>query len=497
MRINAQWLNATLLLLASCIGSLSWPMVEGFEGPEAFRARHPRRIHYAFRQSSSSLLSAANDNRDGMRRMLEESWNASKMGRVPADPEAAANEAYSSILQAAGARAVAEGEELVEEGNMSGVFFVDLLLPAYDMSLKQDGVNLYDEVLAVEYCIALSNFFKGKTEIIVRDDSIVRTVAKILKAREERELEKARQEEEKREAEEEEKRSKAQEEEERRKTEEEGETGEKEIVISDGDFVFGAEPLDDETDEAEDDAEEENVPTFESESDEFRKKLLASWNDDVSDSTPEGSMDFPPTESSTTLTESQTETEAEAPIIAPRPKPYRIASLFGNARVIEGPDMASVIVGAVRANALPADDEDNIIILSPSGNDEMVAVRALVTKYGTEKKIILVNCQFQPVPRELMTAETVYSVLPLAGKKKTNSGDNNNNNNNTPSGDEQPPPKVVVLRRYPKGWEIFVDVGIGYELAETVPVNNQNKRGLPMDFIARSVTRHLDYVARR
>eukprot|EP00536_Pseudo-nitzschia_multiseries_P001122 jgi/Psemu1/180391/e_gw1.14.284.1 len=429
-------------------------------------------------------MSAANEDGDSMRRMLEESWNTSKMGRVPADPESAAKEAYSSILQAAGAKAT-EGEEFVEEDNTAGVFFVDLLLPAYDMSLKQDGVNLYDEVLAVEYCIALADCFKGKTEIVVRDDSIVRTVAKILKAREERELEKAREEEEQKRALEEEERRKAKEEEERRKTQEEGEGTE--IIVSDGDFIFGDGSLEDDTEDTEDDAEEDSVFNVESESDEFRKKLLASWND-VSDSTPDDGTDIPSTES--ILSSIESETVSEAPTIAP--KPYRLASLFGNARVIEGPDMASVVVGAVRANALPADDEDSIIILSASGNDEMVAVRALVTKYESQKKIILVNCQFQPVPRELMTAETVYSVLPLAGKKKANTDDGPSDD-----GNQQPSPKIVVLRRYPKDWEVFVDVGIGYELAETIPVNNQNRRGLPMEFIARSVTRHLDYVSRR
>jgi hypothetical protein len=72
-----------------------------------------------------------------------------------------------------------------------------------------------------------------------------------------------------------------------------------------------------------------------------------------------------------------------------------------------------------------------------------------------------------------------------------NDNNNNNNNNNTI------PPKVVCLRRYPKNWEIFVDVGNGYELAETVPINGSNKRGLSMEFIARGVARHLDFVSRR
>ena len=92
------------------------------------------------------------------------------------------------------------------------------------------------------------------------------------------------------------------------------------------------------------------------------------------------------------------------------------------------------------------------------------------------------------IPRELLGAETVYSVLPLAVKKTTSNND---------SDDDDQPSRIVVLRRYPQSWEIFVDAGIGYELAETVPVNGSNKRGLGMEFVANAVTRHLEYVSRR
>uniref|UniRef100_A0A7S4AM00 DUF1995 domain-containing protein n=1 Tax=Pseudo-nitzschia australis TaxID=44445 RepID=A0A7S4AM00_9STRA len=457
MTSNVQWIKPTVMLLVCCTGSQLWSMVASFEGPTTFRMRHPRRIAVPVpvvsRRSKSALLSAASDDDNSMRRMLEESWNTSKMGRVPVDPEAAAKEAYSSILQAAGAKAV-EGEALVEDDNMAGIFFVDLLLPAYDMSLKQEGVNLYDEVVAVEYCIALADCFKGKTEIIVRDDSTVLTVKRILKAREESEQEKVREAKEK-----------------ERAQEEKGDV----VEANDGDFVFGDGNV---VDDAEDTDGEDN--------DDFRKKLLASWND-VPDSTSGDGADISPP--------SKPKKATVEPTIISTPKKYRLASLFGNAKVIEGPDMATIVVGALRSNALPADDEDNIVILSARGNDEMVAVRALVAKYGTQKKIILVNCQFRPVPRELLTAETVYSVLPLAGKKKTNN--DNQTRNDDDEGNQQASPKIVVLRRYPKDWEVFVDVGIGYELVETVSVNNQNRRGLPMDFIARSITRHLEYVSRR
>jgi len=418
------------------IHCVSWVRVEGFEAPTAY-GTHCHRLPIETRRQLGLFSSAGNDMGDSMRKMLEASWNTSKMGRVPADPEAAAKEACSSILRAAGGTKEADSDDIEEHDNMSGIFFVDLLLPSYDISQVYEGTKLYDEVAAVEYCIALANCFNGKTEILVRDNGIVQMVEKVLKAREEQEAE-----------------------------------------VSDGDFVFGEETTSDDgnvsIDITIDGVNDDPDP------DDFRQKLLANWNEDI-DSPSEDGIDMAPP---------KPKTPVPAPTSAS--KSYRLASLFGNARINQGPDMAQFVIQAVRENALAADDEDNIIILSAVGKDEMVAVRGLVAKYGSEKKIVMVNCQFQPVPRELLAAETVYSVLPLAGRKTTNSNGQGSDNEN-----ESPPPKIVVLRRYPKDWEVFVDVGSGYELAESVPANGSNRRGLDMEFIARAVTRHLDFVSRR
>lgn len=421
------------LLLVIC---LPWIRVTGFGGIAAFQSLHGR-IHVQNRQCRTTVLfNAAGDN-DGLRKALENSWNTSMMGRVPIDPESAAKEAHSSILQAAGGMKSADGE-VEETDDMAGIFFVDLLLPAYDIRQVVEGINLYDEVTAVEYCIALADCFKGKTEILVKEGKTVRAVTKVLKAREERE----RQE---REA-----------------------VSDADVVFGDGNFVDNQiEPAEEKTEEIDTDPE-----------DDFRSKLMASWNNE-SDAPVEDGIDMTPTKKKEVI-----ETPEDSS------KSYRLASLFGDAKINQGADMASFVIQAVRENALARDEEDNIIILSAIGVDEMVAVRGLVAKYASEKKIILVNCQFNPVPRELMAADTVYSVLPLAGKKKTNDGVNLGE-------DDKPPPKIVVLRRYPKDWEVFVDVGIGYELAETVRVDSSNRRGLSMEYIARAVTRHLDYVARR
>ena len=410
-----------------------------FEGIAAFQSRHGRIPVGIQNRQCRILFSTAGDDDGGLRAALENSWNTSMMGRVPIDPESAAKEAHSSILQSAGGTKAAD-DSIEETDDMTGVFFVDLLLPAYDIRQVAEGVSLYDEVTAVEYCIELADCFKGKTEILVKEGKTVRAVNKVLKAREEREREERE-------------------------------------AVSDADVVFGDGNFVDNTSEvSEDDATEEIDADPE---DDFRQKLLASWNNEEV------------IEEGIDMTAATTKKETKPTSEDDPSKSYRLASLFGDAKINQGADMASFVIQAVRENALARDDEDNIIILSAIGVDEMVAVRGLVAKYATTKKIIMVNCQFNPVPRELMAAETVYSVLPLAGRKKPNDSAVSTGD------DDKPPPKIVVLRRYPKDWEVFVDVGIGYELAETVRVDASNRRGLGMDYIARALTRHLEYVAMR
>ena len=155
--------------------------------------------------------------------------------------------------------------------------------------------------------------------------------------------------------------------------------------------------------------------------------------------------------------------------------------------------MTNDVIQAVRLNALAKDDEENIIILSPVGPDEMIAVRGLVTRYAEEKKIILVNSKLQPTPRELMSAETVYSILPLIAREKGSSSTGGNRDNAGGALN----PKVVVMRRYPQDWEVFIDIGSGFDLAETKPVNQNNKRGLPMEWVSDCVKRYLQTISGR
>ena len=96
-----------------------------------------------------TVLASSKDNGgdlDSFRSLLEASWDSDTMGQVPSDARVAANEAFSSVLSAS------------DKGVQ--VFFIDLLLPSYDVT---QGSVLYDEVLAVEYCIALADCLKEKS----------------------------------------------------------------------------------------------------------------------------------------------------------------------------------------------------------------------------------------------------------------------------------------------------------------------------------------------
>jgi hypothetical protein len=378
------------------------------------------------------LFSNGSDELESMRRLLQTSWDEDTMGQVPSDATVAANEAHSSILSA------------VDRG--VSVFFIDLLLPAYDVT---QGSNLYDEVLSVEYCIALANCLKGKSSILVRDEKTMQVVSRILEARESDRIRTAMADD------------------------------EDEEDIHDDEEKLDDQEDDEENDDADEEEGDESPSETESSSDVdlFRQQLMAGWegDDSATDDAAKADVSEKPVEP---VKPKKEKAPAQTPV-----KRYRLASMFGNAVIAEGLDMMNDAVEALRANALLAHDEENLIILSAMNRDEMIAVRSLVAKYEAQKKVVLVNCKLDPIPRELFGSETVYSLLPLIAPQKGGTEE---------AGDDTPPqPKIVVLRRYPKDWEVYVDVGKGFQLAETAPSNLGNKRGPPMEWVGACVQRFL------
>ena len=218
--------------------------------------------------------------------------------------------------------------------------------------------------------------------------------------------------------------------------------------------------------------------------DSFRAQLTSSWN---SADTSSDASDIPAEER---LEEATAAEQGEKPGAESSKRCYRLASLFGDATISTGPDMTDDVTAAVSANAKPTDEEDTIVVLSPVSPEEIVAVRALVGTYKTTKTIVLVNCRrlARPVPRELMGAVTVYSILPLLAKPANSNGNDEEEETRTP--------KVVLLRRYPRDWEVYVDVGGedeagGFDLAASVPDGSVPVDGPAMEWLRDVVQRYL------
>jgi hypothetical protein len=389
-----------------------------------------------------SLKSSYDDNPlDDMRKLLESSWNADTMGAVPTNPEIAAIEAATCIKSAR-----ENGQSLVS---------VNLLLPSYDVL---QGPNVYDHVLAVEFCIALSHALEDQACILVRDGKTFNSISRVLEARE-RDL---RLEEE---------------------LAEDDVDDDIDVGLYDG-FASSGSIGDDETIESTK-QDEESSPAG-ADVDVFREQLMARWDGPTTGGKSDAATARPIRDStSRDLTPESNKKENTKTFCLE--KMYRLASLFGDAIISRGPDMVNQAVKAVSVNALPTEDEETIIILSAVQNEEVVAVRSLAAKYKATKNIILVNCQFEPLPRELARAITVYSVLPLVAKPVIME-----RNAFGKLVENQEPPKVVVMRRYPKEWEVYVDAnGGGFELADIARASQVGKKGPPMEWIAACVKRHL------
>jgi hypothetical protein len=410
--------------------------------------------------------------------MLELSWNVDTMGDVPNTPESAAQAAAQALKEA-----------LVSSTDK--VFMVDLLLPMYDVSGPA-----YDEVLAVEFCTALAKSMIGNTldraAIFVRDDIILNPVMRVLDAREnDKPKSKPKQPEKTLE-----KDVKA----ESPAVAEEPSTGNSVGVEFYDDFAdmdgigsiansdtpessIGSEARDTETSSAQEPLNED-VDTF-------RQQLMSTWDgttesmEDSLENTGEKGGDEVEgnIQSSSDLAAIDLETADDEGEAETR---FRVGSLLGDpSHLSKGPDMPTDVVQAVSDNVVLDEEENLIILLSPHTQEEMIAVRSIMGKYGTSNKtIVLVNCKLDPLPRELIRTKVVYSILPLIAASRN------------PQEDEQRAnPKIVVLRRYPKDWEIYLDTTAsgegGFELVDTIPADQVGNKGPPLDYVASRIKKHL------
>lgn len=370
---------------------------------------HKRLPARRYRYLEGALKSNADDSLDQMRRMLEAAWDAPTMGVVPSSPNAAAEAAASSLLSAL---------DQQEEQVSGGIYFIHLLLPQYDVS---SGPQIYDEVVATEFCIALAEqMAERQIQIVLRDDRVLSNVQRVLQARE-------------------------------RYFEGRGDKDSSAEDVPKSGSVSNSLDAVDEDDE--DDDDDDLLAGDANSVQDFRAKLMSNWETSATTADPEETM----------------EVSESVPPEPPSDKPtknYRLASLFGNSTSFpSGSNMMNQVMQAVSVNARARADEDTVIFLNPASSpEEVIGIRALAAKYRKSgKTMILVNCQLDPLPKELVDGVTTYSIQPMVGKLIGSAQDSTS----------PVEPRVVILRRYPRDWEMYVDDGAtpeeaGFVLAATI-----------------------------
>jgi len=425
---------------------------------ENHNARPRRCLHQA---ASSSDRGDGEDGMDSMRSMLEASWSVESMGYVPSDPASAAEAAVTALNQAMMDRAMKRDDKNVK------AYFIDLSFPPYDIS---QGTGMYDEVSAVEFCMELAqkmaaaSSVNGKSLILVRDDKTVEIVNRILTARQEN-----------------------------------PETNQPDTTMStlQNQQLQAEEEDDDDEEDEEDDVEVEctEPPVNMDDVDAFRQKLMADWDTSSIDlkTQQKSSDDRPPTPVMKRPNEG-------SPSSASLSRWSRLASMFGGATISPRGGMATDVAKAIQRNVQLQENENTLILLSlQNTREELMALRRIMQLASTDggespRAVVLVNCKLeQPLPRELGGAQTVYSLLPLVAKQAEAGRTPFQNDPRQQQQAKAAPVKIVVMRRFPRDWEVFVDDGTGssFELAATVPMGLETKRGPLMEWVSGAVMRFL------
>ena len=224
--------------------------------------------------------------------------------------------------------------------------------------------------------------------------------------------------------------------------------------------------------------------------DEFRQKLMSSWDTLADDSGGESKLD-----STSSLSESKMDTGVnnDANNANVNYKSHRLWSMVGNEEISTGPDMFEQAIAAVDKHARlevdgqSAEPEDALIILSPYDTTDVIAIRRILERYGQTRTIIIVNSRMESLPRELDPAVLVYGIMPLIARAR---GSNEDNSDGREAG-----PKVVVMRRFPKKWTVFLDVndeGFVDVTGESPSGAEGSKTFPPIEWVVQRVQSHIE-----
>jgi len=403
--------------------------------------------------SDSSNQDEERTNVDAMRSLLESSWNVGTMGEVPTSPESAAEAASQSISAA------------LDADPSRRLLQVDIRLPSFDI---RQGPNIYDDIQSVEFCSQLAENLRrdtngriGKTLILVRDGSAVRSAARIMDVKESRRKE------------------------------------EEETVSTDSRSIDNA---DDTVDDDDDLLGDDDNPGGESggeDIDAFRKQLSLTWGDDEKESKTSEESEIDPSEAAAAANRARRGREKLKPSVNFSPdateegRSYRLASWFADETISAGADMFTDAIEAVDAHGTMLMSEDILILLSPVSREDTVAVRRLISRYGSTKTIVLVNSALNPEPKECFLSVPAYSITPLIAKPMQSES---NFMSKKDDAQEETPTKIIVMRRFPDDWQCYIDTdGNGFELVDSAPANTVGKQGPDNEWIAACVKRHMAF----
>ena len=351
-----------------------------------------------------------------MRAMLESSWDEKIMGIIPSGPEQAAAAAADAV-----ASAMAENHNVV---------LIDLRLPSYDIS---EGPKFYDIMAASDFCSFLSDR--------LRDRNLIRKSLVLCRNEKERlEIERVRS-----------------------QRDDQGEA------------------IQDVIDDRDDDSSADNdlwEETGNEEIDDFRAKLMDSWDAPVvdADKTKDSASASKPQSSAPKVMSKRVSGKTQSS--------HRLWSMIGNVEITSnGPDMFDQVVAAVDENAIlsttTSEPEDALIILSPYDTTDVIAMRRTLARYGQTRTIIIVNHRMEKLPTELHSAQLVYGILPLIARPRSKQDGNDSGL------------KAVVMKRFPSEWSLYVDV-YGDGFVEANKLAGSDKEFPSPDSIAIAVQKHIE-----
>lgn len=311
-------------------------------------------------------------------------------------------------------------------GQQHNILMIDLRLPSYDIT---EGSKLYDPMAVYNFCACLSDQLRErklirKSLVLVRNDEERKDIERALSRRN------------------------------------------KETISN--------------VDEVTEDVEEEELEgsgDTGDEVDEFRKKLMSSW--DSSNNEEEDNTTIVSGAKKQSTPHSNTDNQS-----------HRLWSIVGSEEISNGSDMFEQVIAAVDQNARLVVDgpspEDALILISPYDTADLIGVRRILARYGSTRTIIIVNSRMETLPAELNSAVMVYGIMPLAAKSRSGREDYN-----------EAGLKVVVMKRFPNDWSLHIDVyGDGFVEADAsgagTSVADSSKEFPSPEWIAMKVQSHVE-----